>query len=126
MIYICCFFDLIFLRIKKRGVIYREKREREMDETEYYVIVSVMLYVMMSSTYMYKMLERVMGGVVKMARYDGCPTMMGVMVSGLIYGVMIYMMMNMEGVMREIKSWTMGKKEIEERVIPEVRVKEDE
>ena len=99
-----------------------------MENRLYYTILSVIVYVIMTNPYTYKMMDKVMGGVVKMARYDGCPTMMGLMMSAMMYGVVIYMMMNMEGVLGEMKRWMTGwtETDIEENEIPEVKVKEDE
>jgi len=97
-----------------------------------YTLLSVMVFVIFTNPYMYKMLDKMLGSYMRMSTFDGCPTMNGMLVSAIMFGVVIYIMMISNEMIDKVRYKLYGEKMKEEEVIisetkiPVVKVEEDE
>jgi hypothetical protein len=56
-------------------------------------VVSALLFLLISSPFLYKLVDGLLGKLVQVADYNGCPTVAGLVIHAVVFGLIVYLLM---------------------------------
>ena len=59
-----------------------------------YTLYTTIVFLIIANPYAYKMVQKLLGGIVKIASSDGCPTWTGLLVHAIVFTLILRWMMN--------------------------------
>lgn len=60
-----------------------------------YSVQAAILFLVLASPFMYNLVNSILGSIVPIA-VNGCPTMAGVIVHAIVYGLLVYLLMTLQ------------------------------
>ena len=61
-------------------------------------LYSAILFFIIASPFVYKLVDQLFGSVVRIANASGCPTYVGVFVHSIVFGLIVFAMMHMNNI----------------------------
>lgn len=65
-----------------------------MDSKIRYSIHAALLFLIVSSPFLYRLVQRILGTVLTVADHSGCPTISGLLLHAAVFGSLVYFLMN--------------------------------
>lgn len=69
----------------------------------FYTILTTLVFILFNNPFTYKMLDKMLGHVIKISSFDGCPTVNGLIVATLLFALAIFLLMVFSDVVDSLK-----------------------